>query len=50
MWYLQTNVQKHENTLLSQKFVKDNKKSITQVLDEVEKGLTVTEFQRVTLG
>jgi elongation factor Ts len=39
-----------ENTLLSQKFVKDNKKSITQVLDEVEKGLTVTEFQRVTLG
>jgi elongation factor Ts len=25
-----------ENTLLSQKFVKDNKKSITQVLDEVE--------------
>jgi elongation factor Ts len=39
-----------ENTLLSQKFVKDNKKSITQVLNDVNKGLTVTEFKRITLG
>ena len=39
-----------ENTLLSQKFVKDNKKSITQVLNDVNKGLTVSEFKRVTLG
>jgi elongation factor Ts len=39
-----------ENTLLSQKFVKDNKKSITQVLNDVNKGLTVAEFKRVTLG
>ena len=39
-----------ENTLLSQKFVKDNKKTIAQVLNDVEKGLTVSEFKRVTLG
>ncbi len=39
-----------ENTLLSQKFVKDNKKTITQVLNDVNKGLTVTEFKRIALG
>ncbi|MEP1095741.1 MAG: translation elongation factor Ts [Cyclobacteriaceae bacterium] len=39
-----------ENTLLSQSFVKDNSKTITQYLDDVSKGLTVSEFKRVTIG
>jgi elongation factor Ts len=39
-----------ENTLLSQSFVKDNSKSISQYLDEITKGLTVSEFKRVTIG
>ena len=39
-----------ENTLLSQAFVKDNKQSIAQYLDSVSKGLTVSEFTRVSIG
>ncbi len=39
-----------ENTLLSQAFVKDNKKSIAQYLDGVSKGLTVADFKRVSIG
>ncbi|MEQ9402806.1 MAG: translation elongation factor Ts [Cyclobacteriaceae bacterium] len=39
-----------ENTLLSQSFVKDNSKSIAQYLDGVSKGLTVSEFKRVSIG
>lgn len=39
-----------ENTLLSQSFVKDNKKSIEQVLKEVNNDLTVSEFKRVAIG
>ncbi|WP_424963216.1 translation elongation factor Ts [Ekhidna sp.] len=39
-----------ENTLLSQAFVKDNKQSIAQYLDSVSKGLTVSEFKRVSIG
>ena len=39
-----------ENTLLSQKFVKDNSKSIAQYLDGVSKGLTVSAFDRVSIG
>ncbi len=39
-----------ENTLLSQKFVKDNSVSIAQYLDSVSKGLTVSEFKRVSIG
>lgn len=39
-----------ENTLLSQSFVKDNSKTITQYLDDVSKGLTVSEFKRVSIG
>ena len=39
-----------ENTLLSQAFVKDNKQSISQYLDGVSKGLTVTEFKRIAIG
>lgn len=39
-----------ENTLLSQAFVKDNSKSIAQYLDSVSKGMTVSEFKRVSIG
>ena len=37
-------------TLLNQKFVKDNSKSIRDVLTQTEKDLTVTAFKRVALG
>ena len=39
-----------ESTLLPQAFVKDNKLSIAQYLDGVNKGMTVTEFKRVAIG
>lgn len=39
-----------ENTLLAQQFVKDGSKSVQQVLKEVDKELTATEFKRVSLG
>jgi elongation factor Ts len=39
-----------ENTLLSQEFVKDNKKTISDVLKEIDKDLKVTGFKRTTLG
>lgn len=39
-----------ENTLLSQAFVKDNSKTITQYLDGISKGLSVSEFKRVSIG
>ncbi len=39
-----------ENTLLNQQFVKDNNKTIKQVLQETENGLTVNAFKRVSLG
>jgi elongation factor Ts len=39
-----------ENTLLNQAFIKEEKKSVRQFLDGVEKGLTVTVFRRVQLG
>ncbi|MCW3103081.1 MAG: Elongation factor Ts [Bacteroidetes bacterium] len=39
-----------ESTLLNQEFIKDNKKSIAQYLNESEKGLTVTAFKRIALG
>jgi elongation factor Ts len=38
-----------ENTLLNQAFVKDNKKSVQQYLQEVDKDLTVTGFVRYGL-
>ena len=38
-----------ENTLLDQAFVKDNKKSVSQYLQEVEKDLTCTGFIRYGL-
>ena len=39
-----------DSTLLNQEFVKDASKSVSQYLDSVEKGLTVTAFKRVALG
>lgn len=35
-----------ESTLLNQQYIKDNKMSISQFLDSVEGGLTVTDFKR----
>lgn len=39
-----------ESTLLNQEFIKDNKKSIRQYLDETEKGLIATGFKRISLA
>jgi len=39
-----------ENTLLNQAFIKEDKQTVRQYLDGVEKGLTVTVFKRVQLG
>ncbi|HAE13427.1 MAG: elongation factor Ts [Chitinophagales bacterium] len=39
-----------DNTLLNQKFVKDNSKSIRDVLAGVDKELSVTAFKRIALG
>ncbi len=39
-----------DSTLLNQEFVKDNTKTIAQVLDSVNKGLTVTSFKRIQIG
>lgn len=39
-----------EATLLNQAFVKDDKKTIRQYLESVEKGLTVKVFKRVQIG
>lgn len=39
-----------ENTLLNQASVRDGKKTVSQILNEVESGLTVTDFKRIMLG
>ncbi|MEI8192252.1 MAG: elongation factor Ts [Flavobacteriia bacterium] len=39
-----------ENTLLSQAFVRDNKLTVEQFLNNTEKGLTVTDFKRFSLS
>ncbi len=39
-----------ENTLLAQTFVKDNKMSVSQYLQSIDKDLTVTDFCHVALG
>lgn len=39
-----------DNTLLNQDFVKDGSKTIAQILDDVNKGLTVTAFKRISIG
>lgn len=40
----------NENTLLNQAFIKDEKKTIRQVLAGEDKSLTVTAFKRIQLG
>lgn len=39
-----------DNTLLNQEFVKDNSKTIAQLLDGKSKGMTVSDFKRVAIG
>ena len=39
-----------ESTLLNQSFVKDNKKSVRDYLQELDKDLTVTNFKHIELG
>lgn len=39
-----------DSTLLNQEFVKDPSKTISQLLDSVNKGLTVTAFKRIQIG
>jgi elongation factor Ts len=39
-----------ENTLLNQDFIKEDKKTVRQYLDGIEKGLTVNMFKRVQIG
>ena len=39
-----------ESTLLHQAFVKDSSKTVAQYLEGVSKGLTVSEFKRVSIG
>jgi elongation factor Ts len=39
-----------DNTLLNQEFVKDNSLTIAQLLEKTAKGLTVSEFKRVSIG
>lgn len=39
-----------ENTLITQPYVKDGSKTVSQYLGEVEKGLAVVAFKRVALG
>ena len=39
-----------DSTLLNQDFVKDSSKTISQMLKDIEKGLTVTKFKRIQLG
>lgn len=38
-----------ENTLLSQAFVRDNKSTVEEFLNQTEKGLTVTAFERFSM-
>ena len=39
-----------DNTLLNQEFVRDNKMSVREVLQKLDKDLTVTGFKRLMLG
>lgn len=39
-----------ESTLLNQEFVKDPSLTIAKLLDKTNKGMTVTEFKRVSIG
>jgi elongation factor Ts len=39
-----------ESTLLNQDFIRENKKTVRQYLNEADKELTVVDFKRVALG
>lgn len=39
-----------ENTLLNQQFVKDNSKTIAQIIKEVSPNITVSTFKRIEIG
>jgi elongation factor Ts len=39
-----------ENTLLNQEFIRDNKKTVKQFLQDTDKELTVTAFKRISLS
>jgi elongation factor Ts len=39
-----------ENTLLNQSFVKDNKKSVREFLQSIDKELTATDFKHLSIG
>jgi elongation factor Ts len=39
-----------ESTLLNQAYIKEDKKTVRQYLESIDKGLTVTGFKRVQLG
>ncbi len=39
-----------DNTLLNQDFVKDGSMSVSKYLDSISKGLTVSDFKRVSIG
>ena len=39
-----------DNTLLNQPFVKDSSKSVAHMLNDIENGLTITQFERIALG
>jgi elongation factor Ts len=39
-----------ESTLLNQQFVKDSSINIKQLLEQTQKGLTITEFKRIALA
>lgn len=39
-----------DSTLLNQDFIKDGSKSVKQMLNDIEAGLTVTKFKRIQLG
>lgn len=39
-----------DSTLLNQEFVKDNSKTIRQLLEGINKGLTVAEFKRISVA
>lgn len=39
-----------ESTLLNQEFIRDNKKTVKQFIQEVDKDLTVTDFKRISLS
>ena len=39
-----------ESTLLNQQFIKDNKQTVKQYLESVDKNAKITGFKRISLG